>query len=54
MGADRVEVEGPADGDTDALKRMGCNVEIVSWRARVFAPGAQVLARILERWPLAA
>ncbi|MCY4548399.1 MAG: strawberry notch family protein, partial [Defluviicoccus sp.] len=24
MGADRVEIEGPADGDTDALKRMGC------------------------------
>ena len=54
MGADRVEIEGPADGDTDALKRMGCTVEIVSWRARAFAPGAQVLDRILERWPLAA
>ena len=52
MGADRVEIEGPADGDTDALKRMGCTVEIVSWRARAFAPGAQVLDRILERWPL--
>ena len=24
MGADRIEIEGPADGDTDALKRMGC------------------------------
>ena len=54
MGADRVEVEGPADGDTAALRRMGCNVEIVSWRARVFAPSTEVLARILERWPLAA
>ena len=54
MGADRVEIEGPADGDTDALKRMGCTVEIVSWRARAFAPGAHVLERILERWPLAA
>ena len=54
MGADRVEIEGPADGDTDALKRMGCTVEIVSWRARAFAPGAQALERILERWPLAA
>ena len=52
MGADRVEIEGPADGDTGALKRMGCTVEIVSWRARAFAPGAQVLERILERWPL--
>ena len=54
MGADRVEIEGPADGDTDALKRMGCTVEIVSWRARAFASGAHVLDRILERWPLAA
>ena len=54
MGADRVEIEGPADGDTDALKRMGCTVEIVSWRARAFAPGAEALERILERWPLAA
>ena len=54
MGADRVEIEGPADGDTDALKRMGCTVEIVSWRARAFAPAAHVLDRILDRWPLAA
>ena len=54
MGADRVEIEGPADGDTDALKRMACTVEIVSWRARAFAPGAHVLDRILDRWPLAA
>ena len=52
MGADRIEIEGPADGDTDALKRMGCTVEIVSWRARAFAPAAHVLERILERWPL--
>ena len=54
MGVDRVEIEGPADGDTDALKRMGCTVEIVSWRARAFAPGAKALERILEHWPLAA
>ncbi len=54
MGADRVEIEGPADTDTATLKRIGCTVEIVSWRARAFAPGAAVLERILERWPLAA
>ena len=36
MGADRIEIEGPADGDTDALKRMGCIAEIVSWRTRLF------------------
>ena len=54
MGADRVEIEGPADTDTAVLKRIGCMVEIVSYRARAFAPGAEVLDRILERWPLAA
>ncbi len=54
MGADRVEIEGPADTDMAALKRMGCTVEIVSFRARIFAPNAGVLERVLERWPLAA
>ncbi len=54
MGADRIEVEGPDDTDMDALKRMGCTVEIVSFRARIFAPKAETLERILERWPLAA
>ena len=54
MGADRVEIEGPVDGDVAALKRMGCTMEIVSWRARVFAPDAGVLERVIERWPLAA
>ncbi len=54
MGADRVEIEGPADTDMDALKRMGCRVEIVSFRARIFTPNAGVMERILERWPLAA
>ena len=38
MGAVRVEIEGPADGDLAALKRMGCATEIVSWRTRVFVP----------------
>ena len=54
MGADRVEIEGPADGDLAALKRMGCTTEIVSWRTRVFVPEYIDLGRILERWPLAA
>ena len=54
MGADRVEIEGPADTDMPVLKRMGCTVEIVSWRTRVFAPGAEAVERIIERWPLAA
>ena len=53
MGASRVEIEGPADNDLAALKRMGCTTEIVSWRTRVFVPGDIDLGRILERWPLA-
>ena len=54
MGADRVEIEGPADSDTQALKRMGCAVEIISWRTRVFASGPDLLERVIQRWPLAA
>ena len=52
MGALRIEVEGPADTDLPALKRLGCTTEIVAWRTRVFVPGAAVLERLLERWPL--
>ena len=54
MGADRVEIEGPADGDTAALKRIGCAAEIVSWRTRLFVPDDAVLERLVERWPVAA
>ena len=53
MGAGRVEIEGPADGDLAALKRVGCATEIVSWRTRVFVPEYIDLGRILDRWPLA-
>ncbi len=54
MGADRIEVEGPADTDLPTLRRMGCAIEIVSFRARIFAPHAGALERVLERWPPAA
>ena len=54
MGGNRVEIKGPADTDLPALKRMGCTVEIVSRRTRVFAPHADTIGRILDRWPLAA
>ena len=53
MGAPRLEIEGPADGDVGTLKRMGCTSEIVSWRARVFVPDADVLERVVARYPLA-
>ena len=51
MGGNRVEIEGPADTDLPALRRMGCTVEIVSWRTRVFVPNAEAIERILDRWP---
>ena len=54
MGANRIEIEGPADTDLPALRRMGCTVEIVSFRARIFAPNAGAMERLLDRWPLAA
>ena len=54
MGRDRVEIEGPADTDLPALRRMGCTVEIVSFRARIFVPTANAMELILDRWPLAA
>ena len=54
MGGNRVEIEGPADTDLPTLRRMGCTVEIVSFRARIFAPKADTLERLLDRWPLAA
>ncbi len=54
MGGNRVEIEGPADTDMAALKRMGCATEIVSWRTRVFAPNPETVERLLDRWPLAA
>ncbi len=53
MGAQRLEIEGPDDRQVTALKRAGCTVEIISWRARVFAPDAAALARVLEDRPLA-
>ena len=30
------------------LKRLGCVTEIISWRTCVFAPGADVMSRLLE------
>ena len=52
MGNSRLEIEGPDDRHVTTLKRLGCTVEIVSWSARVFAPDAVVLARVLDSRPL--
>ena len=45
-------MEGPVDTDLPVLKRLGCVTEIVSWRTRVFVPGADVIGRLLDRYPL--
>ncbi len=50
----RVEVEGPNYGTLATLKRLGCYTEIVQHRTRVYAPNADVVQRIIERYPLAA
>ena len=53
FGTPRVEIDGPADTDLPALKRFGCAVEIIAYRARVFVPDAAVLSRVFQRWPAA-
>ncbi len=52
MGTERMEIEGPVDTDLPALKRLGCVTEIVSWRTRVFVPGAQAVERLLSCYPI--
>ena len=52
MGADRIELVGAVDTDLPALKRLGCVTEVVSWRTRVFVPGADTVGRLLDRYPL--
>ena len=50
MGADRVEIEGPADTDVAVLKRIGCTVEdrvVPRPRLRSRRPGARPRPRTL-------
>ena len=53
MGEPRVEIKDPSDTDLATLRRMRCTVEIVYFRARMLAPDAAAVARVLDRWPLA-
>jgi len=46
-------IEPVMNANLAALKAIGCFAEIVSWRTRIFVPGTEVLARLLERKPLA-
>jgi hypothetical protein len=56
MGIHRIELTGFNDLGVDRLKSAGLISEIVSWKLRLFVPtgadGADVLARLMERYPL--
>ena len=56
LGVHRVELTGFNDLAVERLKALGLISEIVSWKLRLFVPtgadGADVLARLLERYPL--
>uniref|UniRef100_UPI0035695551 strawberry notch-like NTP hydrolase domain-containing protein n=1 Tax=Sphingomonas sp. TaxID=28214 RepID=UPI0035695551 len=56
MGVHRIELTGFNDLALDRLKALGLISEIVSWKLRLFVPtgaeGADVLARLMERFPL--
>ena len=56
MGVHRIELIGFNDLAVERLKALGLISEIVSWKLRLFVPtgaaGPDVLARLLERYPL--
>ena len=52
MGSDRIEVEGASGADIDQLRRIGCMIEIVQYKARAFVPDTKVLDRVIQRWPI--
>ena len=56
MGVHRIELTGFNDLALQRLKTLGLISEIVSWNLRLFVPtgadGANVLARLMERYPL--
>ncbi|MEO6215194.1 MAG: strawberry notch-like NTP hydrolase domain-containing protein [Sphingomonas sp.] len=56
MGVPRIELTGFNDLGVERLKAIGLISEIVSWKLRLFVPtgadGAEILARLLERFPL--
>ncbi len=56
MGAHRIELSGFNDTMRDRLKAYGLFHEIISWKLRMFVPtdasGVQVLARVLDRYPV--
>ena len=57
MGASRIELTGFTDAMRDRLRAYGLFHEIISWKLRMFVPtdaaGPAILAKVLERYPLA-
>ncbi|MGH6949837.1 MAG: strawberry notch C-terminal domain-containing protein, partial [Vitreimonas sp.] len=58
MGVPRIELIGFTDAMRDRLSAYGLFHEIIAWKLRMFVPtheqGADVLARLLERYPIVA
>jgi predicted RNA methylase len=56
MGVPRIELAGFNDLGVERLKAIGLISEIISWKLRLFVPtgadGADVLARLIERFPI--
>jgi hypothetical protein len=57
MGSNRIELAGFTDAMRERLTAYGLFHEIISWKLRMFVPtdaaGADVLAKVLERYPVA-
>jgi predicted RNA methylase len=57
MGATRIELTGFTDAMRERLTAYGLFHEIISWKLRMFVPtdaaGTDVLAKVLERYPVA-
>lgn len=57
MGVNRIELSGFTDMMRDRLSAYGLFQEIISWKLRMFVPtdaaGPEVLAKVLERYPVA-
>jgi len=52
MDVMRAEIEGPGYDDLQVLTRLGCLSEIVSHRTVIYAPNAEVLGQVIERFPV--
>jgi len=49
MGNPRIEITGFREAQKEALKALGCIIEIISWQARLFVPVNDNAPAIIER-----